>query len=349
MANAITDIPGLKVGHYTDAERGTGCTVILCETGAVAGVDVRGGAPGTRETELLRPGNLVDIAHAILLTGGSAFGLGAAQGVMRYLAERQVGYGAAGTPPALRVPIVPAAVIYDLAYKQAVWPSPDDAYAACLAASDVDCPVGSVGAGSGATVGKLLGPTRAAKGGIGTASIHLSDGTIVAALIVVNAFGDIRDRAGRIIAGATSDDGTVVDTVAALATMPLLRPAINQLTAASLSEPPTSSQPAQLNTTIGVVATNAPLNNAAATAIARMAHDGLSRVIHPCHTLLDGDTIFALGLGRGDLGPMAVSQLGALAAEAATRAILSIWQAYLSNSCTVNTYRARAKLVHPGS
>ncbi len=329
MANAITDISGLKVGHYTDVERGTGCTVILCEAGAVAGVDVRGGAPGTRETEVLRPGNLVDIDHAVLLTGGSAFGLGAAQGVMRYLAERQVGYSGADTPPALRVPIVPAAVIYDLAYKQAAWPSPDHAYAACLSASDVDCPTGSVGAGSGATVGKLLGPTRAAKGGIGTASIHLSDGTIVAALIVVNAFGDIRDRAGRIIAGATSDGGTVVDTVAALATMPLLRPAINQpTTAASPGESPISSQPAQLNTTIGVVATNVPLNNAAATAIARMAHDGLSRAIHPCHTLLDGDTIFALGLGRGDLGPMAVSQLGALAAEAATRAILSIWQAY---------------------
>ncbi len=307
--SALTAVPGIRVGHYTDDAHGTGCTVVLCEDGAIAGVDVRGGAPGTRETDALRPANLVEIAHAIVLTGGSAFGLAAADGVMRYLHERQRGYATnPNTDPHLRVPIVPAAVIYDLSYKDAVWPTADDGYAACLRATDAGFEVGSVGAGTGARVGKLQGMAAATKGGLGTAAISLPDGSIVAVLIVVNAFGDVRDAQGRIIAGPRAADGSFVDTVAALSATPLLRAATGG------------------NTTIGVVATNVPLTCEGATAMARMAHDGLSRAIHPCHTLLDGDTIFALGTGgRGDIGPIAISQLGALAAEATARAIRSIW------------------------
>lgn len=299
---------GLRVGHYTDDERGTGCTVVLCEEGAICGVDVRGGAPGTRETDALHPANLVDIAHAVVLTGGSAYGLAAADGVMRYLRELQRGYAMNPTDnPDLRVPIVPAAVIYDLSYKVAAWPTAEDGYSACLRAS-ARFDLGSVGAGTGATVGKLQGMAASSKGGLGAASITLSDGTIVAALIVVNAFGDVRDAQGRIIAGSRAPDGSFVDSVAALAAMPL----INRATAG--------------NTTIGVVATNAPLTREGATALARMAHDGLSRAIFPCHTLLDGDTIFALGMGgRGEIGHVALSQLGALAAEATARAVRSIW------------------------
>lgn len=322
MPNTFTDIPGLLVGHYTDAERGTGCTVVLCEAGAVAGVDVRGGAPGTRETDLLRPGNLVDQAHAILLTGGSAFGLGAAQGVVQYLYERGMGWSRPNRATNLpAVPIVPAAVIYDLGYGQPVWPTADHAYAACQSASR-EFAVGNVGAGTGATVGKLLGMAEAAKGGIGTASITLPDGTIVAALVVVNAFGDIRDASGEIVAGAMSEGG-LVDTVAEMLKLPLM----------SVASPPTPPsqggeqvEPAATNTTIGVVATNVPLTNAATTAIARMAHDGLSRTIRPCHTLVDGDTIFCLSPQRGDPGAMAISHLGILAAEVTARAVLSIWQ-----------------------
>ncbi len=302
-------LPGLRVGHHTDEQRGTGCTVVLCEEGAIVGVDVRGGAPGTRETDALHPANLVDIAHAIVLTGGSAFGLAAADGVMRYLHERLRGYAFnPDTDAALRVPIVSAAVIYDLSYKDAAWPTADDGYAACLRATDAGFETGSVGAGTGATVGKLQGMAAATKGGLGSAAISLPDGSVVAALIVVNAFGDVRDAQGRIIAGSRAADGSFVDTVAALSTTPLLRAATGG------------------NTTIGIVATNVPLTREAATAIARMAHDGLSRAIHPCHTLLDGDTIFAIGSGgRGEIGPVAVSQLGALAAEATARAIRSIW------------------------
>ena len=302
-------LPSLRVGHYTDEEHGTGCTVVLCEEGAIVGVDVRGGAPGTRETDALHPANLVDIAHAIVLTGGSAFGLAAADGVMRYLHERLRGYAFnPDAAPELRVPIVAGAVIYDLSYKEAAWPTADDGYAACLRATDAGFEVGSIGAGAGATVGKLQGMAAATKGGLGTAAISLPDGSVVAALIVVNAFGDVRDAQGRIIAGSRAADGSFVDTVTALSATPLLRAATGG------------------NTTIGVVATNVPLNREAATAIARMAHDGLSRAIHPCHTLLDGDTIFALGTGgRGEIGPVAISQLGALAAEATARAIRSIW------------------------
>jgi L-aminopeptidase/D-esterase-like protein len=301
-------IEGLRVGHYTDDERGTGCTVVLCEEGAICGVDVRGGAPGTRETDALRPANLVDIAHAVVLTGGSAYGLAAADGVMRYLRELQRGYSMSpADAPELRVPIVPAAVIYDLSYKVAAWPSADDGYSACIRASS-SFAVGSVGAGTGATVGKLQGLAAAAKGGLGTAAITLPDGITVAALIVVNAFGDVRDAQGRIIAGSHAADGGFVDSVAVLASMPLMRAA----TAG--------------NTTIGVVVTNAPLTREGATALARMAHDGLSRAIHPCHTLVDGDTIFALGMGgRGDIGAIAISQLGALAAEVTAQAVRSIW------------------------
>jgi L-aminopeptidase/D-esterase-like protein len=309
QTSALTDVPGIRVGHHTDEQRGTGCTVVLCEEGAIIGVDVRGGAPGTRETDALRPASLVDVAHAVLLTGGSAFGLAAADGVMLYLRERQRGYAFnPDADPELRVPIVPAAVVYDLSYKVVAWPSAEDGYAACLRAASEGFEVGSVGAGTGATVGKLQGIAAATKGGLGSASITLPDGSIVAALMVVNAFGDVRDAQGRLIAGPCAANGSFVDTVAALSATPLLRAATGG------------------NTTIGVVATNVPLNREAATTIARMAHDGLSRAIHPCHTLLDGDTIFALGAGgRGEIGPVAVSQLGVLAAEVTARAVRSIW------------------------
>src|SRR3970040_907447 len=204
--DAITDVPGIRVGHWTDRRAATGCTVVLCEKGAVGGVDVRGAAPGTRETDLLRPGNLVQRAHAVLLSGGSAFGLDAAGGIMRYLEERGIGYGMRS----VRVPIVPGAIIFDLGLGSAtVRPGQEEGYAACLAASDGELAEGSVGAGTGATIGKGLGQGSATKGGLGSAAVDLGNGTVVAALMVGNAVGEVVDpETGRIVGGVSKPEGT---------------------------------------------------------------------------------------------------------------------------------------------
>ncbi len=303
MYNAITDVPGIKVGHYTDREAATGCTVVLCETGAVAGVDVRGSAPGTRETDLLRPMNLVERVHAILLSGGSAFGLDAAGGVMRYLEERGFGYETL----VAKVPIVPAAIIFDLNIGNSkVRPGIEEGYKACLAANDKEVAEGCVGAGTGATVGKILGIDRATKSGLGTASYKIGGDIIVAALAVVNAVGDIIDhKTGRILAGHRDQDNKSF-----ISTIELLTQGQNSYR---------RQAPAPENTTLGVVATNASLNKEQVNKLAQMAQDGIARAINPSHTMYDGDTIFTLSLGdkTGDL-----TTLGAVAAEVVADAIV---------------------------
>ena len=281
--NAITDVPKIKVGHTTDTIAQTGCTVILCETGAVAGIDVRGSAPGTRETDAIRPMCLVQEAHAILLTGGSAFGLDAACGVMQYLEER--GYGFPAGP--VKVPIVPAAVIFDLSVGDPkVRPDRQMGYQSCLNASEEGIAEGNIGAGTGATAGKYHG-MNPSKGGLGTASLTLSrsekdedSDIVVGAIVVVNALGNIVDpQTGQIIAGARNPDtGEFVDIVAEMTTDAQF----------DVDFP---------NTTIGVIATNAALDKEGATKVAQMAHDGLAMTIRPVHTLYDGDTIFALSTG----------------------------------------------------
>ena len=298
----LTAVAGLKVGQQTLESRPTGCTVILAEGGAVAGVDVRGAAPGTRETDLLNPLNLVDQVHAIVLAGGSAFGLDAASGVMRYLEERKIGF-----PTAYGVvPIVPAAILFDLGVGDPkVRPGADCGYSAAAAASAGPVEEGNVGAGAGATIGKMMGMERAMKGGIGSAAITLPDGLVVAALVAVNAYGDVIDPAtGRVVAGVRTAHGIELADARVL-----LR------TGAALTKPLGE------NSTIGVVATNARLTKTQATKVAQMAHDGLARSITPVHTLSDGDTLFALATGTlaGDAN---VSRIGALAAEAVADAVI---------------------------
>jgi L-aminopeptidase/D-esterase-like protein len=300
---SITDIAGLKVGHFTDARRPTGCTVVLCEHGATCGVDVRGAAPGTRETDLLDPRNVIEQVHAVLLCGGSAFGLAAADGVMRWLDER--GHGVPVGPA--RVPIVPAAVLFDLWVGDArIRPDAAAGYAACEAATTSSPAQGSVGAGTGATVGKLFGIEHAMKGGIGTASIKVGAIT-VAALVAVNAIGDVVDPGtGRVIAGSRGADGrTPRDSMASIRRGDL----------------PERLQ-AGMATTIGIVATDARLTKAQANKLASTAHDGLARSINPVHTQTDGDTLFALATGGSGLsGNLTV--LGALAADVTARAVLN--------------------------
>lgn len=303
MGNGITDVPGLQVGHYTDLNGITGCTVVICPQGAVAGVDVRGSAPGTRETDLMRPTRLVQEVHAVLLAGGSAFGLDAAGGVMRFLEEQGIGFDTG----VAKVPIVPAAVLFDLTIgSPSARPNAAAGYAACRSASNGPVPEGSVGAGTGATVGKLLGPAYATKAGVGTASVYLGP-IIVAALVAVNAFGDVVDpQAGQILAGTRDPQGgRFLDTMRALR---------QGLAGAAAGFPAT-------NTTIGVVATNARLSKEEANKMAQMAHDGLARTIRPIHTMWDGDTIFALATGEAQEKPD-VSILGAFAAEAVAEAVV---------------------------
>ena len=302
-ARGLTAVAGLKVGQVTLAERPTGCTVILAEGGAVAGVDVRGAAPGTRETDLLDPVNMVPVVHAIVLAGGSAFGLDAASGTMRWLEERGIGFDVR----VARVPIVPAAILFDLGVGDArVRPGPDCGYRAAAAATSGPVAEGNVGAGAGATVGKLLGAARAMKGGVGTASITLPDGLVVAALVAVNAVGDVIDPAtGAVVAGVRASDGLTLADARALLRAGATRPA------ARTGE----------NTTIGVVATNARLTKAQASKVAQMAHDGYARAIAPVHTMGDGDTIFALATGRLD-GEADVTTIGALAADVMAQAIV---------------------------
>lgn len=302
IVDSIVDVAGLSVGHFTDPRRPTGCTVVLVPGGAHGGVDVRGAAPGTRETELLSPFNAVEQVHAVLLAGGSAFGLDAAGGVMRWLEERGIGVAVG---PAC-VPIVPAAILFDLWLGDArIRPDAEAGYAACSAASRQPPAQGSVGAGAGASVGKLFGIARAMKGGIGSASVTVA-GITVGALVAVNALGDVVDPAsGQPVAGARTADGRQLQGTMAS----LLR-----------GELPAPMQPGSA-TTIGVVATDATLGKAQAGKVAQMAHDGLARSINPVHTMGDGDTLFALATGAA--GRTAdVTLLGALAAEVTARAVL---------------------------
>jgi L-aminopeptidase/D-esterase-like protein len=296
----LTAVPGIKVGHHTLAERPTGCTVILAEAGVTAGVDVRGSAPATRETDLLNPVNLVQVAHAIVLSGGSAFGLDSASGVMRYLEERRIGFEFG---PA-HVPIVPAAAIFDLSVGDGrIRPNADCGYQAARAATDTSVKEGSVGAGAGATVGKAAGMMRSVKGGVGSSAITLPNGLIVAALVVVNAAGDVIDPAtGQVVAGVRTADGkSFADARKMLRGGALGTPAGRQ------------------NTTLGVVATNARLTKTEATRVSQMAHDGYARALAPSHTPADGDVIFTLATGTAasDAG-----QVGALAAEVVADAIV---------------------------
>lgn len=277
----ITDVEGVKVGHSTNLEAATGCTVILCEDGAVGGVDVRGPSPGTRETDLLRPTYNVNVVHAILLSGGSAFGLDAASGVMRYLEERDIGYQAGD----VKVPIVPAAILYDLRMiTNKVRPGPEDGYAACESASREPVEEGSVGAGTGATVGKVMGYDRGVKGGIGTSSIHLGDGLVVGAITAVNAIGGVYEhRTGALVAGPRNpDSGLMLDSLELMTSPNFKRPQVVPGT----------------NTTIGVVATNARLTKEQANKLASSSHDGLAMAVRPAHLMGDGDVIFGLATGK---------------------------------------------------
>jgi len=311
--NSLTSLQGILVGHYTDDRRPTGCTVVLCPEGAVAGVDVRGAAPGTRDTEALSPSNTVQVVHGVLLTGGSAYGLDAAGGVMRWLEERGHGFQLG---PAI-VPVVPAAVIFDLwvddfsgdtpTKSLRIRPDLEAGYLACQSASSEPVLQGNVGAGAGATLGKLNGPDCAMKGGIGSASLCVN-GVTVAALVVCNALGDVIDpQTGQLLAGAriSADSRTLMD----------IRQA--QLNGHGISKPQTGS-----NTTIGVVATDAVLNKPQAHRLAQVAHDGLARSIRPVHTPMDGDTLFALGTGTsGQAADMML--LSTLAAEVTATAVVN--------------------------
>jgi L-aminopeptidase/D-esterase-like protein len=299
---AITDVAGIEVGHFTDDRRPTGCSVVIARGGAVAGVDVRGAAPGTRETDLLDPTHLVDRVHAVLLAGGSAWGLDAATGVMRWLEEQGIGLDVG----VARVPLVPAAVLFDLMVGDAsVRPDADSGYRACQIASSQAPAEGNVGAGAGACVGKIFGMQRAMKAGIGTASVTVG-GITVGALVACNAVGDVIDPdTGAVIAGARTRNGkALVDSRRAL-----LR-----------GEAPTPVL-AGTNTTIGVIATDAVITKAQATRLATMAHDGLARSINPVHTMSDGDTLFVLGTGRAGASPGLLT-LGTMAAEATARAVV---------------------------
>jgi len=300
----IGSVPGVFVGHETLTARPTGCTVVLAPGGAVAGVDVQGGAPGTRETDLLDPANSVQRVHAVFLSGGSAFGLETAGGVSRYLEEQGIGYEVG----AARVPIVSGAILFDLSVGDwTIRPDAECGYQASVSAMSARGPVaeGSVGAGAGATVGKLLGMDRAMKGGIGTASIRLSNGLVVAAIVAVNAVGDIIDPAtGRVIAGVRSEAGDeLVDA------RTILREGIAP-----------AAMPGS-NTVIGVIATNADLTQAEATRVARMSQAGLARTVSPTHTPADGDTMFALATGELE-AEVSLLTIGALAADVVAEAIL---------------------------
>jgi len=297
MNNTLTDIRGLRVGHAQDFEAVTGCTVVLCPDQTVGGVDQRGGAPATRETDLLRPLHRVQYVNAVLLTGGSAFGLAAADGVMRFLEERGIGF----ETRVARVPIVPGAVLFDLDVGRANRrPDAPMGYAACEAATDDPVTQGCVGAGTGATVGKLRGITCATKAGIGSASTSLPQGALVAAVVAVNVGGDVVDEGGQILAGLRSaPDG---------------REFIGTLNALQHAPP----SPLPTNTAIGVIATNVRLTKEEANKLAQLAQDGLAQAVRPAHTMFDGDTMFALATGevQSDL-----NLVGAFAAEVVAAAI----------------------------
>lgn len=298
MNGTITDVPGIKVGHYSDYKAFTGCTVVIAENGAIGGVDVRGSSPGTRETDLLHPTNLVDRIHAVLLTGGSAFGLDAAGGVMQYLEEKGIGFNT-GTA---KVPIVPVAVIYDLDVGDpGVRPDKKMGYMAARNSADCKVEQGSVGAGTGASVGKIRGINWATKSGIGSYSIELANGVIIGAISVVNALGDIYEN-GSIIAGCRDENGGFLNTYE------------------YLKKNVPEEKPWGKNTTLSVVATNARLTKEQANKMAQVAHDGYSRVIKPVHTIYDGDCIFAMSTGNIEYDIMTLCEA---AAEVVEKAIIN--------------------------
>ena len=299
----ITAVAGIRVGHETLRARATGCTVILAPAGTVGGVDVRGGAPGTRETDVLDPVNTVDRVDAVLLSGGSAFGLDAASGVVRYLDERHVGFPVGD----VRVPIVVGAILFDLGVGDdpGIRPGADCGYRAAAGADTGVVAEGSVGAGAGATVGKVEGLSRAMRGGLGSAAVTLPSGLSVATLVVVNALGDVIDPGtGEIVAGVRTPDGTALADARVLIREGLLNRA-----------------PDGSNTVLGVVATNARLTKAQATKVAQMAQDGIARAVAPSHTPWDGDTMFALATGTHE-GSADVLTIGALAAEVVAIAVV---------------------------
>lgn len=301
LTNSLTDVPGIRVGHATNLEAATGCTVIICPDGTVGGVDQRGGAPGTRETDLLRPMHSVQTVNAIMLSGGSAYGLAAADGVMRYLEEQRIGYKAQN---GIIVPIVPAAILFDLTIGRAdVRPDAAMGYAACQAATSDAVQQGTIGAGTGCRIGAGMGNELATKGGIGTTSVDLGDGLIVSALIAVNAVGDVINEAGRIIAGMRHPpDGN--QFVGSLSVMRAMSRMVDT--------------PAPGNTVIGVVATNAKLTKEQVNKVAQMAQDGIAQAIRPAHTMYDGDTLFAVATGEISAN---VNAIGAFAAEVVAKAI----------------------------
>ncbi len=301
--NSITDVPGVKVGHSQDLKSGTGCTVVIFEKGAITGVDVRGGAPGTRETDLLNPVNMIEKAQAIYLSGGSAFGLDGVTGVMQYLENQGIGFDVGFT----KVPIVPAAVLFDLGVGDfKARPNAEMGYNACINASNGEVEQGNVGAGTGATVGKVLGSKYSMKSGIGTSSIKYGD-LIIGAIVAVNSFGDIIDpKYGKIIAGAlTEDKRRFVNT-------------ISYLKKSSITQNDIKGFPS--NTTIGLIVTNAKISKAGATKIAMMAQNGLARTIVPVHTMFDGDTIFCSGTCAVDAD---INLIGIFAADLMAQSVIN--------------------------
>ena len=300
MYNNILDVKGLKVGQTQDNEALTGCTVVICEEGATCGVDVRGSAPGTRETDLLDPINMVQKVHAVVLSGGSAFGLESTCGVSKYLEEKNIGFDSG----VCKVPIVTGAVLFDLAVgDHKVRPDKEMGYKACLQASETELKQGNYGAGCGATVGKIKGPEYLMKGGIGSHSIKLDNGIVVAALIAVNAFGDIYED-GKVIAGVLNDDKTQLLNTYEIMKKEFIKGGF------SIN-----------NTTIGIVATNAKLTKSQCKKISQMAHDGYAKSIFPIHTPHDGDTIFTMATGEIDVDND-VTLLGSLATEVVQESII---------------------------
>ena len=312
LNNSITDVPGIKVGHAQNTEALTGCTVVLCEEGAVGGVDQRGGAPGTRETDALHPMHLVQEVHAVVLSGGSAFGLDSASGVVRYLEERGVGFDVRVT----KVPIVPAAILFDLGIgRMDIRPEASMGYQACLNASKEPPAQGNVGAGTGATVGKILGMGQAMKAGIGCASVDIGGGVVIGAIVAVNAFGDIIDpQNNQILAGVRTLDQGGIHVGAGdyfADTLHVMKSLVGRSALKFGSRG---------NSIIGIVATNAKLNKEQANKMAQMAQDGLARTVRPAHTMLDGDTIFGLSFGKRRAD---INIVGSYAAEVFAQAILN--------------------------
>ncbi len=296
----ITDIEGIKVGHAQDVDAATGCTVVIGEQGLTAGVDVRGGAPGTRETDLLDPVNLVEQIHAVLLSGGSSFGLDAASGVMQFMEEKGIGFDAFVT----KIPIVCGAVLFDLTIgDHRVRPDKEMGYLACLNANDLECAEGSVGAGTGATVGKILGMERCMKSGLGTYCLQTGD-LKIGAIVAVNCLGDVIDpKNGKTLAGVLDENQE-----GCLSTEEIM---IQQFAGRKMAFGG--------NTTIGIIVTNARLTKSAANKVASMAHNGYGRTMRPAHSMFDGDTIFAVATGKVDTD---VSVAGLLAARTMEQAVI---------------------------